>query len=81
MAVLSFPARAAKALLRIHARADRIAARISRTVLGKEAHIPFYLPNALRVQTYGYAGKEMLLFHWGIRKTMRKYTHVEESPG
>lgn len=41
--------------------------------IGITIKLPLFLPYKLRVLTYGYIGKESLLFHWGINKLLERY--------
>jgi len=47
--------------------------RVVRHVSGLEVKIPIVMPRSLRIRTYGYSGREALLFHWGIGKLMARY--------
>ena len=35
--------------------------------------LPIFIPRSLLIYTYGYLGKESMLFHWGIDKLIQKY--------
>jgi hypothetical protein len=60
-------------LLHLNARANRVLYRVVRRASGLEVKMPILIPRSLRIRTYGYSGREALLFHWGIRKMMSRY--------
>ena len=57
----------------LNKRASRKLYRVVRRASGLEVKIPIVMPRSLRIRTYGYLGREALLFHWGIRKLMPRY--------
>lgn len=57
----------------LNARASKVLHRVIYGASGLNVKIPVLLPHSLRIRTYGYAGREALLFHWGIRKVMSRY--------
>jgi hypothetical protein len=63
----------ARQLLHLNARASRKLYRVVRRASGLEVKVPIVIPRALRIRTYGYSGREALLFHWGVRKLMSRY--------
>jgi hypothetical protein len=54
-------------------RASRRLHRVVRRASGLEVKVPVVMPRSLRIRTYGYLGREALLFHWGVRKLMPRY--------
>jgi len=65
--------RAARSLAVLNKRASRVLGRVIRRATGLNVKIPILLPRPLRIRTYGYAGREALLLHWGVRKMMLRY--------
>jgi hypothetical protein len=53
-------------------RANRVLARAKPRVT-RRIFIPNLLPRQVRIRTYGYTGREALLFHWGISKMIKRY--------
>jgi hypothetical protein len=64
--------------LNVHARhrADVGARRLS----GKSYRLPMVVPHALRLKTYGYAGREAFLFQWGMQKLLERYRAALQMP-
>lgn len=60
-------------------RLSRVLGRIIRKAIRSNVKIPILLPSPLRIRTYGYLGREALLFHWGIRKLMTRYAKQQNS--
>jgi hypothetical protein len=51
----------------------RVSAKVS-SAIGISAYVvPFLIPHRLRMSTFGYVGKESLLFHWGVNKLVERY--------
>ena len=72
-AVKSSVVKLSRQLLHLNARVSRVLYRVVRRASGLEVKIPMVVPRSLRIRTYGYSGREALLFHWGIRKLMPRY--------
>jgi hypothetical protein len=72
-AVKSSVVNLSRRLVQLNARASRVLYRVVRRASGLEVKIPIVMPRSLRIRTYGYSGREALLFHWGVRKLMARY--------
>jgi hypothetical protein len=72
-AVKSSVVKLSRQLVDVNARASRVLYRIVRRASGLEVKMPIVMPRSLRIRTYGYSGREALLFHWGTRKLMSRY--------
>jgi hypothetical protein len=72
-AVKSSVVKWSRELVILNWRASRLLYRVVRRASGLEVKIPTLMPRTLRIRTYGYWGREALLFHWGIGKLMSRY--------
>jgi hypothetical protein len=63
----------ARELVHLNRRASKKLHRVVRRASGLEVKVPVVMPRSLRIRTYGYLGREALLFHWGVRKLMPRY--------
>jgi hypothetical protein len=74
-------AKASRQVVRLNARASSLIYRVVRRASGLEVKMPIVMPRALRVRTYGYSGREALLFHWGVAKLMARYASADVAAG
>lgn len=51
----------------------RVGARVLRLVGIRGTGMPMVIPKRLRMLTFGYLGREALLFHWGVSKLIEQY--------
>jgi hypothetical protein len=72
-AVKSSVVKLSRQLAHLNRRASRKLYRVVHRASGLEVKMPIVMPRSLRIRTYGYSGREALLFHWGIRKLMSRY--------
>jgi hypothetical protein len=72
-AVKSSVLKLSQQLVNLNRRASSKLYRVVRRASGLEVKIPIVMPRSLRIRTYGYVGREALLFHWGMRKLMSRY--------
>jgi len=49
-------------------RVSKVVAKMGHRLKLDFSQVPVLFPRKLRILTYGYLGKESLLFHWGVEK-------------
>jgi hypothetical protein len=58
---------------RLNTKADSARSRLGRAFGVKLPRVPRIIPRRLDMLAFGYAGRESLLFHWGVEKLVKRY--------
>ena len=65
--------RLTKTAVALNEKARKASVLLSRRAIGRTLKLPRIIPRPIRVRTYGYIGRESLLFHWGMQKLVQRY--------